>query len=85
MHARPTAIDWRYFFKEGGFSVVWTNECDAHRPVRLVPHQGSGQLLIPRPVQRIEWHSKHNQSFFPGIGKIVMGKDGASWQPESLH
>jgi glyoxylase-like metal-dependent hydrolase (beta-lactamase superfamily II) len=22
---------------------------------------------------------------FPGIGKIVMGKDGASWQPESLH
>ena len=22
---------------------------------------------------------------FPGIGKIVKGKDGASWQPESLH
>jgi glyoxylase-like metal-dependent hydrolase (beta-lactamase superfamily II) len=22
---------------------------------------------------------------FPGIGKIVNGKDGASWQPESLH
>jgi glyoxylase-like metal-dependent hydrolase (beta-lactamase superfamily II) len=22
---------------------------------------------------------------FPGIGKIVMGKDGATWQPESLH
>jgi glyoxylase-like metal-dependent hydrolase (beta-lactamase superfamily II) len=22
---------------------------------------------------------------FPGIGKIVQGKDGASWQPESLH
>ena len=21
---------------------------------------------------------------FPGIGKIVMGKDGATWQPESL-
>jgi glyoxylase-like metal-dependent hydrolase (beta-lactamase superfamily II) len=22
---------------------------------------------------------------FPGIGKIVKGKDGATWQPESLH
>jgi hypothetical protein len=22
---------------------------------------------------------------FPGIGKIVKDKDGASWQPESLH
>jgi glyoxylase-like metal-dependent hydrolase (beta-lactamase superfamily II) len=22
---------------------------------------------------------------FPGIGKIVQGKDGATWQPESLH
>jgi glyoxylase-like metal-dependent hydrolase (beta-lactamase superfamily II) len=22
---------------------------------------------------------------FPGLGKIVKGKDGASWQPESLH
>jgi glyoxylase-like metal-dependent hydrolase (beta-lactamase superfamily II) len=22
---------------------------------------------------------------FPGIGKIVKGKDGASWQPEPLH
>jgi len=22
---------------------------------------------------------------FPGLGKIVMGKSGASWQPESLH
>jgi hypothetical protein len=21
---------------------------------------------------------------FPGIGEIVRGKDGASWQPESL-
>jgi glyoxylase-like metal-dependent hydrolase (beta-lactamase superfamily II) len=61
------------------------------KPSWQVAFDGDKQLGATTRVALIKSSAASGQRLysehfpFPGIGKIVKGKDGASWQPESLH
>jgi glyoxylase-like metal-dependent hydrolase (beta-lactamase superfamily II) len=61
------------------------------KPSWLVAYDGDKQLGATTRVALVESFAASGQRLysehfpFPGIGRIVMGNDGASWQPESLR
>jgi glyoxylase-like metal-dependent hydrolase (beta-lactamase superfamily II) len=61
------------------------------KPYWQVAFDGDKQLAATTRVALVKSSASSGQRLysehfpFPGIGKIVKGKDGASWQPESLH
>jgi glyoxylase-like metal-dependent hydrolase (beta-lactamase superfamily II) len=61
------------------------------KPSWQVAFDGDHQLGATTRIALVESSAANGQRLysehfpFPGIGKIVEGKDGASWQPESLH
>ena len=61
------------------------------KPYWQVAFDGDKQLGATTRVALVKSSASSGQRLysehfpFPGIGKIVKGKDGASWQPESLH
>jgi len=61
------------------------------KPAWLVAFDGDKQLGSTTRVALVRSSAASGQRLysehfpFPGIGKIVKGKDGATWQPESLH
>jgi glyoxylase-like metal-dependent hydrolase (beta-lactamase superfamily II) len=61
------------------------------KPSWQVAFDGDRQIAATTRVALVKTSAASGQRLysehfpFPGIGKIVKGKDGASWQPESLH
>jgi len=61
------------------------------RPAWQVAYDGDKQLGATTRGALVKSSAASGQRLyaehfpFPGLGKIVKGKDGASWQPESLH
>jgi len=62
-----------------------------HKPYWQVAFDGDPQVGAATRVALVKNSAANGQRLysehfpFPGIGKIVEGKDGAGWQPESLH
>jgi glyoxylase-like metal-dependent hydrolase (beta-lactamase superfamily II) len=60
-------------------------------PSWQVAFDGDKQLAATTRVALVKSSAASGQRLysehfpFPGLGKIVQGKDGATWQPESLH
>ena len=61
------------------------------RPSWQVAFDGDSELGATTRVALVKSSAASGQRLysehfpFPSIGKIAKGKDGASWQPESLH
>ena len=71
--------------------VTWDRTLKSTEPPAQVAFDGDQQLGATTRVALVKSSAASGQRLysehfpFPGIGKIVKGKDGASWQPESLH
>jgi glyoxylase-like metal-dependent hydrolase (beta-lactamase superfamily II) len=86
-----------YHIGSGADSVLVVGEAmhsyvvSVRRPSWRVAFDGDEQLAATTRVALVKSSAASGQRLysehfpFPGIGKIVKGKDGASWQPESLH
>lgn len=71
--------------------VMHSYVVSVRKPYWRVAFDGDKQLAATTRVALVKSSAVSGQRLyaehfpFPGIGRIVKGKDGASWQPESLH
>jgi glyoxylase-like metal-dependent hydrolase (beta-lactamase superfamily II) len=86
-----------YLIRSGADSVLVFGDAmhsflvSVSKPSWLVAFDGNQQLAAATRVALVNNSAASSQRLyaehfpFPGIGKIVTSKNGASWQPESLH